>query len=97
MKANTKEIRNIASEINAKAVEYQIILSKMYRKFTDMPNVTQEWVGGRAKEYVNIVLLDKEEFMKVGETLKSYARALNDIANLIEDRSAKIRKDEEHE
>ena len=96
MKANTKEMKNTASEIYSKAVEYQTLISKMYRKFTDMPNGTHEWSGNQAGEYVKIVLLDKEEFMRIGDVLKSYSRAILEMSNIIEDRSGKVRKDEEN-
>lgn len=96
MKANTKEMRNIASEIYSKANDYQILISKMYRKFTDMPNGTQEWSGNKAKEYVDIILLDKDEFMKIGDELKAYGRAIAEMATLIEERASKTRKDEEN-
>ena len=96
MKANTREMRSIASDIYSKAVEYQVVISKMYRKFTDMPSFSKEWTGNKAKEYINIVLLDKEEFMKIGDALKAYSRAINEMATLIEDRSGKTRKDEEN-
>lgn len=97
MKANTKEMKSIAAQIYSKGVEYQTLISKMYRKVTDMPNTTQEWTGQKAKEYVNIILLDKDEFMKIGDDLKAYARAIADIATLLEDRAGKTRKDEEHD
>ena len=97
MKANTKEMKNIASQIYSKGVEYQLLITKMYKKINDMPNNTQEWSGNKAKEYVNIVLLDKEEFMRIGDDLKAYGRTIADIATLLEDRSSKARKDEEHD
>lgn len=96
MKANTKEMKNTASEIYSKAVEYQTLVSKMYRKFTEMPNVTHEWSGNQAGEYVKIVLLDKDEFMKIGDVLKTYARAIQEMATIIEEKSSKVRKDEEN-
>lgn len=94
MKANTNEMRRIASEINSLAVQYQTLISGMYTKFSNMPVSTKEWVGNKASEYVNYVLLDKSDMLSVGDKIKSFARTIESDANLLETNSSKIRKDE---
>lgn len=36
MKANTDEMRRIATEINSSTVHYQNLINKMYTKFSNM-------------------------------------------------------------
>lgn len=97
MKANTNEMRNIASEIKALAVEYQTKVSQLYTKISNMPSVTKEWTGNKAQEYVRYVLLDKQELMSVGDQIKAFAKVITDDANLIDNTVAKVRKDESNE
>lgn len=95
MKANTNEMHRVASEINALAVQYQTLISGLYTKFSNMPTTTKEWVGNKAQEYVNYVLLDKPDMLSVGDKIKSFAKVIDDDANLLDTNSSKIRKDEE--
>lgn len=94
MKANTDEMRRIASEINSLAVQYQKTISDLYTKFSEMPTVTKEWIGNKAQEYVSYVMLDKPDMLSVGDKIKSFANAITDDANLLDSNISKIRKDE---
>ena len=49
-----------------------------------MPNVTREWVGDKAEEYVQYVLQDKNELMAVGDKLKSLSQVIADDASAID-------------
>ena len=97
MKANTMEMRQIASEIKALAVDYQTKISQMYSKFSNMPTVTNEWTGGQAQKYVSYVLLEKQDMMFVGDQLKEFAKVIADDATLLENNAASVRKDESSE
>ena len=94
MIANTDEMKRIASEISSLAVDYQTKLSKLYSKFALMPNGTNEWVGNRAEEYVSYVLMDKTDFMAVGDRIKDYAKTIENDAIQLETTISKVRKDE---
>ena len=97
VKANTMEMRQIASEIKALAVDYQTKISQMYSKFSNMPTVTNEWTGGQAQKYVSYVLLEKQDMMFVGDQLKEFAKVIADDATLLENNAASVRKDESSE
>ena len=94
MRANTDEMRRIASEINSLAVQYQTLISGLYTKFSEMPTVTKEWIGNKAQEYVGYVMLDKPDMLSVGDKIKSFANAITDDANQLDSNISKIRKDE---
>lgn len=97
MKANTNEMMRIAREINSLAVEYQTLISNLYTKLSNMPSTTKEWTGNKAQEYVNYVLLDKQDMMSVGDKIKGFSKLITNDANILEANSAKIRKDEINE
>ena len=94
MKANTNEMRRIANEINSLAVQYQTLISGLYTKFSEMPTTTKEWIGNKAQEYVSYVMLDKADMLSVGDKIKSFAKTINDDANLLDSNISKIGKDE---
>lgn len=96
MKANTDEMKNIASEINSLAVEYQTLITNLYNKFANMPTVTREWTGNKASEYVKYVMLDKSDLISIGSRIKDFSKIIINDANLIESNSEKLRKDEEN-
>lgn len=93
MKANTDEMRRIATEINSSAVHYQNLINKMYTKFSNMSQ-TKEWVGQTAQEYVKYVLLDKNDMNEVGEMLKRISSSITQSANTLDNASSKARKEE---
>lgn len=94
MKANTNEMRNIASEINSLAVQYQTLITGLYTRFSNMPTGTKEWIGNKAQEYVRYVMLDKESMLSVGDKIKSFATVITNDANILESNSAKVGRDE---
>lgn len=94
MKANTTEMRRIATEINSLAVEYQTLISGLYTRFSEMPTTTKEWIGNKAQEYVGYVMLDKQDILSVGDKIKSFANVINSDADLLDSNASKIRKDE---
>ncbi len=94
MKINTEEMRNHAAAINSLAAEYQGKITELFNKFVNLPD-TKEWTGGRAKDYVNMVLLDKNELMNVGDGIKSFSKAITESANMIDTTVTKAKQGEE--
>ncbi len=94
MKANTVEMKRIASEIDSLANEYKILISALYTRFSNMTTDTHEWTGNKANEYVKYVMQDKASMNAVYSKIKSFAKALSDEADLIDLTVAKVRKDE---
>lgn len=96
MKANTDEMRKIANEISSLATRYQTLITNLYNKFSNM-STTKEWVGNRAQEYVEYVMLDKPEMISIGNRIKNISKVIMDDANLLDTNISKIRKDEASE
>lgn len=94
MKINTDEMRNHAKAISDLAAEYQAKITDLYNLFINLP-VTQEWTGGRARDYVKLVLLDKQELMNVGDGIKSFAKTISDSANMLDTTISKAKRGEE--
>ncbi len=94
MKINTDEMRAIATDINTLATDYQTKITDLYNKFINLPE-TKEWTGGRAKDYVKLVLLDKNELMGVGDGIKSFSRIITESANMVDSTVTKVKKGED--
>ena len=80
MKVNTDEMRIHSKAISSLAAEYQAKITKLYNIFVNL-HETKEWTGGRANDYVKLVLLDKNEMMSVGDGIKSFAKTIDACAN----------------
>lgn len=94
MKVNTDEMRNCSKAISALAAEYQGKITELYNKFINLPE-TKEWTGGRAQDYVKMVLLDKPDLMSVGDGIKSFSKLINESANIFDSTITKAKKGEE--
>lgn len=94
MKINTDEMRNHAAAINSLAADYQSKITELFNIFVNLPD-TKEWTGGRARDYVKLVLLDKNDLMSVGEGIKSFSKVITESANMIDTTVTKAKKGEE--
>lgn len=93
VKADTNEMRRIASEINSEAIRYQALITGLFNRFANMSQ-TREWVGKRAQDYVGYVMLEKPDLMSVGDKLKNLSKVILNDASLLETTSVKIETDE---
>ncbi len=92
MLVRTKEMIQTAQDINSLIVEYQTLISNMYSRIGEMPSTC--WSGTRANEYIQYVLLDKDNLMAVGDKLKSFTNTIINDANMYANAASKIWKDE---
>ena len=92
MLVRTKEMIQTAQDINSLIVEYQTLISEMYSRLVDMPSFC--WSGTRANEYVQYVLMDKDNLMSVGDKLKGFTTTIMNDANMYANAASKIWKDE---
>ena len=94
MKVNTDDMRTFASEINTLGNDYQTKITDLFSKFVNLPD-TKEWTGGRANDYVKLVLLDKSDLMSVGAGIKSFSKIITEDANMLDSTVAKVKKGED--
>jgi uncharacterized protein YukE len=91
MIAKTKEMIQIAKDIDALALEYKTLISEMYTKISDMPSFA--WSGTRAREYIGYVMSDKEHLLSVADKIKSVSNTIINDANLVEQGVSRIWKE----
>lgn len=90
-------MKRIAREISSFATQYQNIITDLFTRFSEMPNITREWIGQRAEQYVSYVMLDKQGLLKVGDQIKDFSDAIIEDANVLDACSSKARKEETDE
>ncbi|MBQ6841575.1 MAG: hypothetical protein IJO63_05650 [Bacilli bacterium] len=91
---NSQKMKESASNIVKLATEYEMEITKLFKRFSEVPTVTKEWVGGEAEKYFNIVSFEKSDYMNVGSQLRSYAKQISTIADDFE-RQAKLNREDE--
>ena len=80
MHINTNEIEHVGYEIANIANEYEVLIAKLFKRISDMPYVTKEWIGNEAQKYVDLVLMSREEFVEFGNELKAFGNEISDSA-----------------
>lgn len=96
-KTDTNEIHEIANEIISLATEYETEINNLFRRFSNVPDITREWVGNEAKQYFDIVALEKQDYINVGETIKDYANKLIRDAESMEETVNVVLKEESND
>lgn len=74
--ADTEKIKEIAKDIDILANEYLAEINSMFKRFSDVPRGTKEWVGQSADYYYKKISYDKIDFVKFGENIKTYSKKL---------------------
>ena len=93
MIAKTKEMKQISKDINDLSVKYQTIISKM---FVDLSKINSDgkWVGNSADTFVNRVMEDKKDYVKIGDRIKDFSKLILNHANAIETKVSQVMEDE---
>ena len=81
---DTANIKDISKELIDLANEYNIEITNLFKRLLEIPTETKEWVGNKADKYVQIVGLDKQQYIDFYNSLKEFANMLSDTANNIE-------------
>ncbi len=84
----TEEIDSIGNELNNLCNEYNNEINKLFKRLSEVPNITQEWTGKQSRTYFSIVAKDKQSFVEVGNQLSYIAQKIKSDAAEI-DRSIK--------
>ena len=83
--AETKKIERIGEKIISLANDYDVEITKMFKRFSDVPHITKEWVGQSAEFYYDQILFDKGDFLEVSESIKQYGKKLISDATSIDE------------
>lgn len=82
--ADTKYLSEIGRNIIDLANKYNIEITKLFKRLTNIPFETQEWTGNKAETYSALVGLDKQQYLDFYDLLKSFGTSIIDCANSIE-------------
>ena len=78
---NTTEVANIAHDMLKLTEELDETINTLYKLLTEVPDVTQEWVGGQAQFYFNKVATEKQQYLDLSNQIKAIANELNATSN----------------
>lgn len=82
--AETNQIKKIANEIIELGNDFETIINEMFKKFSDVPYSTKEWVGRQSDKYFDLVALEKDDYVDLANKIRSYGEKLNDDVEDIE-------------
>ncbi|NLC48224.1 MAG: hypothetical protein GX758_02570 [Tenericutes bacterium] len=71
--ADTDKMDDIARDIISLANDYDLQITKLFKRFSNVPYETKEWVGDSSIFYFKTIALDKNEFVKFSELIKGFA------------------------
>ncbi len=80
---DTDRIKDEITTINNLIGDYDSIINKLFRRISDVPYTTHEWIGKTSEKYVELVLFDKEDFVNFSSQLRSYTDKLSNDCDSI--------------
>jgi hypothetical protein len=69
--ANLDELHSISKEIVQLANDFDYEINGLFKRISQMPTVTREWVGPTANMYVSKALKDKVQYNTFASDLKN--------------------------
>ncbi len=82
--AETNQIKQIAKEIIDLGNDFESTINDLFKKFSDVPYSTKEWVGNQSEKYFDLVSLEKDDYIDFANKIRSYGEKLNRDVNDIE-------------
>ena len=80
---NTDEVENIANNISKQVDLYNTKIENLFKKFSEVSNITKEWFGNQADYYFRVVEGQKAQYVKFGQELQALVDRLNeDVADV---------------
>lgn len=93
---NANEVEDIAKDIKTYANDFISEINNLYKRLSEVPNVTKEWVGNKANFYFDTISNDKSVYIDFGNKLYKIGETLsNDIEDI--QNTMKENKDNEEE
>lgn len=82
--ADTKYIEEVGKNIIDGANKYNLEITKLFKRLTNIPFETEEWTGNKAESYSALVGLDKQQYIDFYYLLKSFGESVIESANQID-------------
>lgn len=77
---NTVEVENIAKEVLSLSNEFNVEINNLFNRFSEVPDISKEWVGSQASFYFKKVANDKKKYIDFANKLKDIGYKLsNDV------------------
>lgn len=73
----TDEVENIANELISLANEFDSEINNLFVRFSEVSDITKEWVGSQSAIYFKRVANDKKQYNDFANTLKDIGYRLN--------------------
>ena len=89
---DTQSVKEISLNIIGCANEYEILINKLFKRFSEVPFTTMEWTGGRAEEFFNYVAIDKNEFINFGKKIRNLGKKISNDADYMDSRISNAKK-----
>lgn len=80
-KIDTDEVERISKDLTSAINDLESEINTLFTRFSNVPNVTKEWIGGQADFYFSRVALDKRQYLILINKLRSIAQELNSEAS----------------
>ena len=81
---DTQKCREISSNIISSANQLDVLFNKLFKRFSEVPYVTKEWVGQTSQKYFSIVSLEKSDFLDFSDKLKEFGKKISEDMDQIE-------------
>lgn len=82
---DTGRIDELTDKIIELTNEYDNEITKMFKRLSEVPYESKEWIGKQSEKYARLVLMDKQDFIDFGSQLKSYAKKVSSDSKKIDD------------
>lgn len=74
---NTNEVQNIADEVVKLSTDLETEFNNLFRRLSNVPDVTKEWVGNQSEYYFSSISRDKDLFINFSNKIKNVGNELN--------------------
>lgn len=78
---DTDEVERISRDLTAAINDLEAEVNTLYTRFSNVPDVTKEWIGGQADFYFSRVALDRRQYLILIDRLRNIAQELNTEAS----------------
>ncbi len=80
-KTDTEKIERISRNIMNATNDLEDEINALFKRFSNVPTVTKEWIGNQANYYFSRVALDKRQYLMLVNRLRSVAKELSSEAS----------------
>ena len=81
---NTDEMNDIARELSSMTNDLESEFNTIFKRFSNVPNVTKEWIGNNADYYFSTTNEDKSSYDNLIKQLRSFSQELTSEASNVE-------------